>query len=476
MKTSLSLNLPELRSNVHSALKAWHTTGNETQDLLHSLLLVQERYTFATSNNGPATLRLITNQILLAGIEELAAKNQIAAQILRWRFPDNNKLRVVANRLNVSEFSVSRLQRTAIDQLVEIIYKQEMARRETRAITMETKLPPPSYTRLFGLDEARYELIKQLTKTQAPWVIVIVGMGGIGKTALADSVTRGVIQHFQFYDVIWLRIEPSTMSGFANPQTVFANLLAELVKRFWPDSANDIPVQQHLVQVRQLLKAHPHLIIVDNLESQTDTAYLLTALNDLAGPSKFLLTARTRPSEQTTVFNFSLDELTLGDASALIHQQAEDVGLGQSAGITEKDVQAIYEVVGGNPLALKLVVSLLDLIPLSQILNYLKHGREGSVEGLYRHIYWQTWQILSREARELLQIMPLVAESGGTPEYLQKLSSLSEASFWPVLQELRHRSLIEVRGTVHEKRYGIHRLTETFLHTEIIHWPGENIN
>ena len=67
--------------------------------------------------------------------------------------------------------------------------------------------------------------------------------------------------------------------------------------------------------------------------------------------------------------------------------------------------------------------------------------------------------------------MPLVAESGGTPDYLRALSGLAEAQLWPALQELRNRSLLEVRGTAVEKQYGIHRLTETFLQTEIIHWP-----
>lgn len=475
MKNSSLAGLEKLHFGIHTALKAWHATSGTPDNLLEFLLLVQSQRTTAASDNSSALLRLATNQILLEGITELASQDEVGARVLQLRFPANKSLQVVANNLNISADSVSRLQRAAIGRLAEIIYKRELAHRETHALTIETNLPPPSYTRLFGLDEVRSGLVEQLLKAQASWVITIVGMGGIGKTALADATTREIIRYFHFYDVIWLRIEPSTMSGLSpNPQGAYTSLLTELVKRFWPDSAKDIFPQQRLVQVRQLLKTRPYLIIIDNLESQTDTAYLLASLNDLAGPSKFLLTARTRPSEQTTVFSFSLDELTLADASALIHHHAEDVGMGQSSGITKADVQAIYDVVGGNPLALKLVVSLLDLIPLPQILNYLKQGREGSVESLYHYIYWQTWQVLSMKARELLQIMPLVAESGGTPEYLQKLSGLSEANFWPVLQELRHRSLVEVRGTIHEKRYGIHRLTETFLHTEIIHWPGEN--
>ncbi len=71
----------------------------------------------------------------------------------------------------------------------------------------------------------------------------------------------------------------------------------------------------------------------------------------------------------------------------------------------------------------------------------------------------------------LLQAMPLVSGAGATADYLQEISGLSAGQLWPAIQELRKRSLLEVRGDIREKRYGIHRLTETFLRTEIIHWP-----
>ena len=69
--------------------------------------------------------------------------------------------------------------------------------------------------------------------------------------------------------------------------------------------------------------------------------------------------------------------------------------------------------------------------------------------------------------------MPLVAEPGALPEQMLTISGLPEGKFWPAVTELVSRSLLEVRGTLHERRYGIHRLTETFLRTEIIHWPDE---
>ncbi|MCI0558731.1 MAG: NB-ARC domain-containing protein [Nitrososphaera sp.] len=473
MEGSLIIDLAKLRSEIHTALRAWRKTGGTSENLLESLLLVEERRADVAKDGSPTQLRLATNQVLLDSIEELASQDETAARVLRLRFPEDNSLLMVANKLNVSEHTVSRLQRAAIERLGEIIHGRELAFRETRAQTIEAYLPPPSYTRMFGLDDICAKLSTQLIqKTGAPWVIAIVGIGGIGKTALADNVTRQVIRQFHFDEIIWLRIEPQTMSGRSeSPHLTYEGLITDLAQRLWPGMVESLSPQQRLVQVRQALKAQPHLVIIDNLESETDTAYLLDRLNDLAQPSKFLLTSRTRLSELATVFNFPLDELSLDDAADLIHHHAGDIGVTSMITVTEADIGAIYEITGGNPLALKLVVSLLDTLPLPQILINLKRGQQGSVEELYRHIYWQTWQILSVDARSLLKAMPLVAESGGTTEYLRRLSSLSETQLWPALQELRNRSLLEVRGTAQEKQYGIHRLTETFLHTEIIHWP-----
>jgi hypothetical protein len=122
---------------------------------------------------------------------------------------------------------------------------------------------------------------------------------------------------------------------------------------------------------------------------------------------------------------------------------------------------------------LKLVVSLLDVMPLAEALSGLVQSRQGPIEELYRHIYWKAWQALSDGARNLLLAMPLVARTGARPEQLQEITGLLDAQFWLAIQELRKRSLLEVRGNLRERRYGIHRLTETFLHTEILQEPDE---
>jgi hypothetical protein len=313
-----------------------------------------------------------------------------------------------------------------------------------------------------------------LVAAGGPQVVAIVGIGGIGKTSLADAITRRIAGLFHFEGIIWLRSEPQTMSGRTlGPNLTFESLTAELASKLGLETSGTL--EQRLVQVRHRLKDRPYLVVIDNLESDAETAYLLDHLNDLAEPSKFLLTTRTRPSPQTTVYHFPVGELSLADASALLQRHAQDIGIDLPEATRDSDSQAIYNIVGGNPLALKLVVSQLDLLPLSQVSEGLVSNRPGPIEDMYRHIYWQAWNILSPEARSLLQAMPLVGETGGLPDYLQVISKLSDDRFWPALRELRTRSLLEVRGTIRQKRYGVHRLTETFLRTEIINWPEEDM-
>jgi hypothetical protein len=222
------------------------------------------------------------------------------------------------------------------------------------------------------------------------------------------------------------------------------------------------------------LKEQPHLVVVDNLESEAVADYLLNRLTNLAAPSKFVITTRTRPPEQAAVRHFPLPELSGEDALALLRHHAADIGISAANIPSEATFDPIYAAVGGNPLALRLVAGLLDWLPLTQILQGMAQSRPGPIEELYRHIYWQTWHSLSQPARTLLTVMPLVAEAGSEAGYLQAISGLDEIAFWPAVQELRSRSLLEVRGTLNEKRYGIHRLTQSFVRTEIAHWLAED--
>jgi hypothetical protein len=464
------LELDELQTAVHNALTSWGNLGSSEDELLSFLLLVQEERRFQEGRSDPLTLRKATNQVLARAIDELAEQEATEASVIRFRFIDEEITRQVASRLYVSSDQVNRLQRSAIKNLSLILLAHERSAREVKLRDLEADIPPPTYTCLFGFEDATNLLVEKLGTQDLPWIVSITGLGGIGKTSLADASLRRALRSFAFEKVIWLQAASNTLSGEPlDPEESYSHLLFSLAESLWPGT----PQREEAAivgQIRELLTALPHLVVVDNLETEETTTFLVDKVRNWINPTKFLFTTRARPTGQSSVYYHSVDELSQSDASELLHHQAELIGLDELATAGKGDIDAIYATTGGNPLALKLVVSLASVLSLPQVLADIARSRPGPIEDLYKHIYWESWRTLSDDAQALLQAMPLIAEAGALPAQMRAISNLSEERFWPAVSELISRSLLEIKGTIHERRYGIHRLTETFLRTEIIGW------
>jgi hypothetical protein len=457
----------DLITALHNAFKAWYMPGSaEAEDVLDRLQLIKQRQKQHTEENANSR-RLIINEVLLEALDQLGQQNGEAERLLRSRFLDEQTLREVAQSRNTDHHTISRQQRTALEELAEVVSQQETALRQKLVNEIESRLPPSTYDQLFGATSLQAQLAEKLTAVAHPQLVALLGIGGIGKTSLADAAVRQIIPTFRFDQVVWLRLEHQTLHGRARaPEQSWHQIINGLAARFWPDSYGDVGQKQRDVQVRARLKQFPHLVVVDNLEVEEDTAYILAHLRDLADPSKFLLTTRSQPMGETAVFTLSLTELGRSDAESLMRHHAYSLGI-PLAEATAADFDAIYRRTGGNPLALKLVISQLRDLTLGQILDNLVSQQGEDVEALYTRIYRRTWELLTPAARDLLSTMQTISEAGADPDYLQSLSDLNDADFWPAVQLLRQRSLLEARGTIHQKKYGIHRLTRTFLQKHV---------
>jgi hypothetical protein len=470
MSDFASLHLEELQDAVHDALTSWGDLGSNEDELLGFLLLIQQERAGLQGRPSPLALRQATNRVLERGLDELASQDESEAAVLRSRFIEGEITRLVASRMYASSDQVNRWQRTAITNLSRILLSHELNLRETKLREFDADLPPPTYSGLFGFGDATNKLAEKLSESDVPWIISITGLGGIGKSSLADACIRRALRSFVYDRVIWLQASSNSLSGAPlTPEEVYTKLLNALAQRLWPGTPQDTE-SGILAKAREIFTDQPHLIIIDNLETAETTTFLVEKVRNWTKPTKFLFTTRARPTGQTSVYYHSLDELSMADAAALLYHQAEVIGLDDLASAGKEDIEAIYSVTGGNPLALKLVVSLAAVLPLPQVLKDIARSRPGPIEELYRHIYWESWRSLGENAQSLLQAMPLVAEAGALPEQMRAISDLLDKDFWPAVSELISRSLLEIKGTIHERRYGIHRLTETFLRTEIIGW------
>ncbi|MFN2189800.1 MAG: NB-ARC domain-containing protein [Candidatus Promineifilaceae bacterium] len=468
------LELGELQTAVHDSLDSWWNPGSSEEQLLAYLLLVQRERAAIDGPLDPPSLRTATNNVLEMLIDELEVHEKRGAEVIRLRFLEDLTIRETAIRTYRSTDQVNRDQKTAIEHLSRILLAREMHARDSSLRQLQSDLPPSTYTQLFGFSEAAKLVTEKIIAEEAPWIVAITGLGGIGKTSLADASVRDALTSFRFEKAIWLQANSNPISGEPlKPEESYSQLIKALAENLWPDEPQ-ISEEVIAAKARDLLTEKPHLIIVDNLETSEATQYIAEKAEGWARPTKIVITSRARPTKPSLVYYHSLDELSFNDSAALLRHHAKIIGLDESSLASNDGLESIYRITGGNPLALKLVVSLATVLALPQVLQDIAENRKGPVEDMYRHIYWESWRSLTSDSQLLLQAMPLIAESGALPEQMKAISQLPDERFWPAVSELISRSLLEIKGTIHERRYGIHRLTETFLRTEIIGWSEED--
>jgi hypothetical protein len=247
-------------------------------------------------------------------------------------------------------------------------------------------------------------------------------------------------------------------------------LLDAIIEPFGFRDLARLPLASKLDKLRTRLKELAYLVIIDNLETSADYRALIPELQGLVNPTKFLLTSRHSLHDFPGVLNLSLDELSAADSLALLRHEAGQRGLAAVTGAPDESLARVYEVAGGNPLALQLLLGQMHSLSLSRVVDDLRQAQGRRVEELYSFIYWQSWQLLSDAARRVLAIMPLVAESGGGLDQIAALSESEDEEMAAGLGQLVALSLVNVRGTLDERRYSIHRLTETFLLEQVLRW------
>jgi hypothetical protein len=339
---------------------------------------------------------------------------------------------------------------------------------------LEIQDPP----RLFGVDDKLAELNNALALADAPWLVAVVGIGGIGKTSLADAAVRALSASPAYADIAWISAQQERFTlwdgleegaGGAPALTVEA-LLDAIIAQFGFQELTRYPLSQKLERLRARLRALPYLVVVDNLETAADYRALVPELQGLANPTRFLLTCRHSMHGFPGVHNVTLDELSAADSLALLRHEAGGRGLADVAAAPDDSLLQVHGVAGGNPLALKLLVGQMHTLSLSRVVADLRQAHGQQVDELYRFIYWRSWQLLDDQARRVLAVMPLVAESGGGLAQIAALSEVAEEQLMAPLKQLVALCLVNVMGSVEARRYGVHRLTETFLLNEVLKW------
>lgn len=458
--------------DVAEALRLWHGGEVKQWPLAHlrlGLQIAPDQAAYGSlAEAGPAAQN---RAVLNWGLERLRASAPEAEELLRDRFEHARDVMAVANSLNISESSLYYRQRQAITKLAEILAQLEVGASDNWQKRMTARLELPSYTQLVGVEELRAMLLQALLDESDHFIVALDGLGGLGKTALADQITRDLIQTTRFDEIGWVTAKHTHLSTLGRlqvesgrPALTFPMVIDRLANQFdLPE--NKVGSQLHRQRlVEQLLRERACLIIIDNLETVADYRSLLPELRKRQDPSKFVLTSRLRLLDEPGVFSLSLQELTAESAFQLIRHEAQRTGFLALAKASNSELQQIYDTVGGNPLALKLIVGQLRFHSLPRVLDrFADRQGQQTREELFDYIYREIWETLRDESKATLLALTQAGETGFTFEHLVAVAGLSEAAVDRCLEELILLSLVDLGGSLVERRYRLHRLTEVFL-------------
>src|SRR5437763_3070928 len=228
-------------------------------------------------------------------------------------------------------------------------------------------------------------------------VVSVLGLGGIGKSALVVSLMHQVAAHFEV--VLWrsLRDAPSCEA-----------LLEECLQVLAPQPLREVPssLEGRLGLLLEFLRQERALLVLDNLETLLEEGegmgsmragyegygQLLRRVGETMHQSCLLLTSREKPTDlvplegsRKPVRALRLDGLET-DASEQLLAEKEVVGIPQ-------DQARLVEVYAGNPLALNIVAQTIVELFGGEIAPFLEQGevifgivREllaGQIAGLY---------------------------------------------------------------------------------------------
>ncbi|MGB1249138.1 MAG: NB-ARC domain-containing protein [Candidatus Promineifilaceae bacterium] len=449
-------DIKEIQNALKECLKRWDATNSDYGNALLAFRMVQ-----ASSNPLRSDWNNI-KQAILELIDTLQIVNPSAASLIHQHYITGEGKRQVLDMADSQRRKAYRALSTAMTALTNQLLVQEEALLEARRQLAFAQIAHLRNDPLIGRDSAEIELVQKVhhAATTDNAVIYVSGLGGIGKTSLLTKVIRRIVHEMLFDHVVWIEYRPISLSGDAVNKSGAAIQMMNRLAALPHVNASGLGTEQRLTKIQQALRTSRHLVIVDNVEDVHVSEYLQDQISILHGKSAFIVGSRVQP--RVGAQNHIVPPLSVESSLALLRHVAKQSSLAELASLSDKQLIWIYEVVGGNPLGLKLAANLTRSLPYDVLLKQLRTGTIDSTNKLFRRIFSGHWAQISEDARELLCTMQETTEEA-EPSFVQAMSGLDDNAFWNAVEELVVRSLLEVQGSLEARRYGIHRLTAAFL-------------
>lgn len=274
-------------------------------------------------------------------------------------------------------------------------------------------------------------------------LVMVSGIGGIGKTALAATLARQ--QQAAFECVLWRSLNPASTL----PELLQSLLLDLLGQR----ATASIPGQ--IAQLLEGLKAHRCLLVLDNgeeilqsgaltgqyREGFQDYGELLRQLAEEDHHSCVLLLGREQPSSLVYAAGDSLPVRSLR-VKGLSQDAAKQLLAAKGVDSTQSGVEELIHLKRGNPLALQLVATTIQELFDGRVAPLLKYSTVIIGDTLVDLLNEQ-FDRLSDLERGIIYWLALEKQSLTRLKANARYLTSSSSELLKALQSLKRRSLLE---------------------------------
>lgn len=288
-------------------------------------------------------------------------------------------------------------------------------------------------------------------------LVALVGMGGIGKTALSVKLAEQIQDKFEV--VIWRSLRNAPL---------LKEILANWIE-FLSDGETDFPdnIAHRISLFIDYLRSSRCLLVLDNVESilgsgdcagryrdgYEDYGELFRRVGEASHQSCLILTTREKPKEIAALEGGSLPVRSL-QMMGLNFVEGQEIFRAQNYFFgSESDWQTLIRRYAGNPLALRIVATTIRELFNSNISEFLAQGT--TVFGDIRDLLDQHFRRLSPLETQIMYWLALNREPVTLAELREDIvAPCTPSKLLEALESLFRRSLIEKAAPTRLKNSG----------------------
>jgi hypothetical protein len=358
--------------------------------------------------------------------------------------------------------------------------REEVKRLEALLSGRDTEAFPNTLPRrdaFFGREKEIASALDALSPQDRGWGVVVDGIGGIGKTALAIEVAyicseRNLFDVFLFTTAKQRQLETSGEQAVLGATLTLEGMVSKLSSMLGQPTVTQLTGAEQSTNLLNVLQnfsgpGRRVLLILDNLETFTsnEQALVATFLRYLPQYCKAVVTSRRRVGDGAVWLR--LEKLEWEAARQLIEEEMRRAP-NLNVALTQADVQQwkeLYNETGGSPLALQWMLGLMRMrnLSLKRAVEVLR-SKDAADSPLHQFIYREARQAMSADDWWVLGALSLFDKPAAF-EPLIRTTNYTRLALESILERLHAFSLVNVLGP--GGPYSLHPLTRSLARDEM---------